>query len=121
MVRISTSETIMMEGARRFLTANFMARARTGSRDRCARRHHRRFWRGGLPGDAAVIEFGEQISHERFHFYRQHFHLLGKINECDQTRHGNAEAEDGGAEGFRYSERDSFCVGCARTQTETGK
>src|ERR1700737_3343337 len=89
MVKISTSETMMMDGARRFLTANFIGRnVDLASRHRRGRRRDRLGWGHGLSRryrprpylrrDPAVIKLGKQIGHQRFHFDREHFHFFRK-------------------------------------------
>src|SRR5438105_2422662 len=120
MVRISTSETIMIEGARRFLTANFMFPDRFASRYGSARR------RGGPRRrqptlHASVIKFREKIGHEGFHLDREHFHLLRKVNESDQTRYGNAQSENRRAQRLGDAQRYLFGVGRTGAQAEAGK
>src|SRR6266550_7035139 len=82
MMRISTSETMMMSGARRFRTEKFMrSDASRASRDGCRNLRYLVFARG-----AAVIAFVDQLDDERFHLHGHHFHLAGKIGEPDQCR-----------------------------------
>src|SRR5215211_7529513 len=94
MMRISTSETIMMTGARRFRTEKFMRIASRASRDgggdlRCL----------VFARSAAVIAFVDQLDYERLHFHGHHFHCSGKIGEPDQRRH-------------RYRKSEYSCVQC---------
>src|SRR4029453_16376229 len=87
-VRMSTSETMMIDGARRLRTANFTD-VDLGSR------HGRDFRRGRLGGrhrlgrsldlrlagaeDTAVVTLRKQIGHQRFHFHGENFYLLRKV------------------------------------------
>src|SRR5437016_14625043 len=88
MMRISTSETMMMTGARRFRTEKFMRNASRASRDgggdlRCL----------VFARTAAVVAFVDQLDYERFHLDRHHFHFSGKISEPDQCRHRDRKSE----------------------------
>src|SRR6266849_10503576 len=87
MVKISTSETMMMDGARRLRTANFIGRdldlalrhRRGRGRDWLRWGHwlsRRYLLRPRLRRQAPVITFGKKIGHERFHFDGEHFHFL---------------------------------------------
>src|SRR5437764_7569285 len=91
-MRISTSETIMMEGARRLRTAKFMS-ARSGCKYLGAGSHsHRgRFFLWA----AAEITFPDQFHHQRFHFHRHHLDLFWKIAEGDEGGYGDGKPEDG--------------------------
>src|SRR5438552_2799890 len=90
MMRISTSETMMMTGARRFRTEKFMrSDSSRASRDGCRNRRCLVFARG-----AAVIAFVDQLDDERFHLHGHHFHLAGKIGEPDQCRDSDRKSED---------------------------
>src|SRR5215471_17014002 len=90
MMRISTSETMMMTGARRFRTEKFMrSEASRASRDGGRDLRSLVFARS-----APVIAFVDQLDDERFHLDRHHFHFTGKIGETDQCRHGDGKSED---------------------------
>src|SRR3954471_3326301 len=95
-VRISTSETMMMEGALLFRTAIFMAtRPDRASHQRRARRHGRTNGAPFLAAGPAVVTLGNQVGDDRFHLNREHFDFLRKIAEGDQARHRDREAENG--------------------------
>src|SRR5215510_1264254 len=93
-MRISTSETMMMMGARRFRTEKFMQNASRASRDggrelRCLM----------LAAGAAVIAFVDQLDDQCLHLHRHHFYFSGEISEPDQSRH-------------RYGKAENSCVQC---------
>src|SRR6266487_1325633 len=125
MIRISTSETIIMRGARRFRTAKFMC-SDTPRVSRYRRRNRyvytgRRFCHLKSARRAAVIQFINQLDDQRFHLYRHHFYLSGKIGEPDQRRHGDRKPEHGGIQCFGDAERDLARVRRARAQSEVRK
>src|SRR5436309_11986117 len=99
MIRISTSETMIMRGARRFRTAKFMC---SDVPRVSGNRRRNRYLRGGryacrpkLARGAAVIAFVNQLDHQRFHLHRHHFYFSRKIAEPDQRWHGNRQTENG--------------------------
>src|SRR6266403_4859619 len=125
MIRISTSETMIMRGARRFRTAKFMCSdAPCLSRYRRWNRYvytGRRFCPFKFARRAAVIQFINQLDDQRFHLHRHHFYLSRKIGEPDQRRHGDRKPENGGIQCFGNAERDLTSVRCAPAQSEMGK
>src|SRR5215470_17665800 len=88
MIRISTSETMMITGARRFLTEKFMRNASRASRDGGRNLRCLVFARS-----ASVIAFVDQLDDERLHLYRHHFYFSGKVGEPDQCRYRDRKAE----------------------------
>src|ERR1043166_6612060 len=103
MVRISTSETIMMEGARRLRTAKFMS-APSGAKYLGSGRHSHRvscFLRA-----ATEVALSDQFHHQRLHFHRHHLDLFREIAESDEGGHGDGKAEDGRIQRFGNAERD---------------
>src|SRR6059058_1505891 len=114
MMRISTSETMMMTGARRFRTEKFMRSdssrvSRDGCRNLCCLVFAR---------SAAVIAFVDQLDDECFHFHGHHFHLAGKIGKPDQCRHGDGKSEDGCVQCFCDAKRDLARIRSAGAQAE---
>src|SRR6476646_9113773 len=115
MMRISTSETIMMEGERRLRTAKFMSARSGGQYLRSGSHSHRgrRFlWA------AAEITFSDQFHHQRFYFHRHHLYLFRKIAEGDEGGHGDGKPEDGRIQGFGNAERNLTRVGGAGAQSQ---
>src|SRR6266481_6496325 len=125
MIRISTSETMIMRGARRFRTAKFMCSdAPCVSRYRRWNRYvytGRRFCPFKFARRAAVIQFINQLDDQRFHLYRHHFYLSGKIGEPNQRRYSDRRPENGGIQCFGDSESNLTSVRCAAAQSEMGK
>src|SRR5206468_6800187 len=125
MIRISTSETIIMRGARRFRTAKFMC-SDTPRVSRYRRRNRyvytgRRFCHLKSARRAAVIQFINQLDDQRFHLHRHHFYFSRKIGEPDQCRHGNRKPENGGVQSFGDSERNLASIRRAPAQSEMRK
>src|SRR6058998_3562115 len=122
MIRISTSETMIMRGARRFRTAKFMCSdVPRVSGYRC----RNRYLRGGryvcrpeLARGAAVIAFVNQLNHQRFHLHRHHFYFSRKIAEPDQRRHGNRKSENGCIQRFGDAKRNLAGIRCAGAQSK---
>src|SRR5215510_13805751 len=100
MIRISTSETMMMTGARRFRTEKFMRSASRASRDRGRNLRCLVF-----AVSAPVIAFVDQLDDERLHLHRHHFYFPRKISEPDQRRHGDRESEHRCVQRFSDPER----------------
>src|ERR1043166_6295896 len=97
MMRISTSDTMMMSGARRFRTAKFIAStAERGLADRRRNRRRRRRWqfrRHKFARGATVITLVQQFDHEGFHLHRHRFHFSRKIAEADESWHRDGKTD----------------------------
>src|SRR5690348_15352473 len=116
MMRISTSETIMITGARRFRTAKFMRMAWRESRD-----GGRNLCRLMLARRPAVVTFVDQFDDERFHLDRHHLYLPGKVGKPDQRWHRNRKSKHCSVQCFSNPERNLTGVRRAGAQPQVGK